>query len=83
MGNFLQEHYNRFRNAGGQHIMYVIENDLEDDTAQKLKKNFESTNPPVPEEKVKEFEKRMKEAADKARLRDDMQWFTGTGYYSQ
>lgn len=83
MSNFLQEHYNRYRDEGGGHAMYVAVNDLSDETAEELRRNYESTHPPVPEEKVVEFHEQLKKEADEAKLRDDLQWLAGTGPYGQ
>lgn len=81
--NFLQRHYNQYRDIGGSHGMYVVVNDLSDETANELCRNYESTHPPVPKEKVKKFDKQLKKEADEAKLRDDLQWLAGTGRYGQ
>jgi hypothetical protein len=39
--NFLQAHYNRYRDAGGDHVSYIVYNDIDDDLATELKKNYE------------------------------------------
>lgn len=81
--NFLQGHYNRYRDEGGDHAMYAVYNDLSDETAKELHRNYESTHPPVPKEKVRKFHEQLKKEADKAKLRDDLEWLTGTGRYGQ
>lgn len=81
--NFLQDHYNQYRDTGGNHAMYAVYNDLSDETAEELRKNYESTHPPVPEEKIKQFDDQLKKEADEAKLRDDLEWLTGTGRYDQ
>ena len=42
--NFLQGHYNQYRDIGGDHAMYVVTNDLSDETAKELRGNYESTH---------------------------------------
>lgn len=81
--NFLQEHYNWYRDEGGDHAMYAVVNDLFDKTAEELRDNYESTHPPVPEEKIKQFNEQLKKETDDANFRDDLQWLTGTGRYGQ
>lgn len=46
--NFLQDHYNQYRDKGGDHIMYSIYNDLPEEIAQELRRNYESTHPVGP-----------------------------------
>lgn len=81
--SFLQGHYNRFRDAGGGHGMYIVYNDLSDKTAKELLDNYASTHPPVPAEKTKEFMEKLKEENARAKQRDDLHWLTGTGPYGQ
>jgi hypothetical protein len=44
--NFLQQHYNRFRDAGGDHAEYIVWNDIDDDLAKELRENYEHPAPP-------------------------------------
>ena len=81
--NFLQGHYNQYRDIGGDHAMYAVTNDLSSETAEKLRKDYESTHPPVSKTKVKKFRKQFKKEADEAKRRDDLQWLSGTGRYGQ
>lgn len=78
-----QGFYNRYRDEGGDHISYVITNDLDDETAERLAQNYESTHLPVHEEKIREFEEKRTKETEDAMLRDDIQWLTGTGRYGQ
>ena len=80
---FLQEHYKRYRDEGGDHAMYVVANDPLDKIAKELRRNYELTHSPVPEKKIKKFSKRLKKETDKAQFRDDLGWLTGTGRYDQ
>jgi hypothetical protein len=66
---------------GGDHVSYVIVNDLED--GQKLKTNYEATHPPVPIEKEEEFKKKLDAEASRAERQDNLEWLTGTGRYGQ
>lgn len=40
--NFLQEHYNRWREGFGSHEEYVIWNDIGDDVARELKEEYDN-----------------------------------------
>lgn len=55
MSNFLQEHYNDYRDLGGDHEMYAIVNDLTYEKAEELRKNYESTHPPVSKERISNY----------------------------
>ncbi|MBI2024877.1 MAG: hypothetical protein HYT03_02215 [Candidatus Harrisonbacteria bacterium] len=79
----MQGHYNQHRDAGGDHAMYAIVNDLSDATAKELRRNYASTHPPVSKKKIKQFNDQFKKEADEAKLRDDLEWLTGTGRYGQ
>lgn len=81
--NFLQGHYNRFRDAGGDHAMYIVYNDISDKIAKELFDNYASTHPPVPVEKTREFMEKLQEENRRANERDDLHWLTGTGPYGQ
>lgn len=81
--SFLQGHYNRFRDIGGDHEMYIIYNDVSDKTAKDLLDSYQSTHPPVSEEKAKEFMKKLKEENEQSNQRDNLHWLTGTGPYGQ
>ena len=63
--------------------MYAVYNDLSDETAKELCRSYESSHPPVSENKVRKFNEQLKKGADEAELRDDLQWLTGTGRYGQ
>ena len=41
--NFLQQHYNRYRDAGGYHVEYIVWNDLDDNSelCRELRENYE------------------------------------------
>lgn len=43
MTSFLQDHYNRYIESGGSHAKYVAWNELDKDTAQKLKETYWKT----------------------------------------
>lgn len=82
--SFLQNHYNQYRLIGGDHALYAVVNDLSNETAEKLKINFETAYPkPISERKKADFKKKLKEEANAAKLKDDAHWLTGTGPYSQ
>ncbi len=81
--NFLQDHYNHFRDAGGDHAMYAVWNDLSDKIAAELRQNYNSTHPPIPATKVAKFQKQLEKENAEAALRDDLAWLTGTGRYGQ
>ncbi len=81
--NFLQEHYNSYRDHGGDHEMYAVVNDLTYELAEELRKNYELTHPPVPKEKIKKFDEQLKKETDADKLRDDIEWLSGTGRYGQ
>ena len=82
--NFLQGHYNQYRQAGGDHASYVVVNDLSDETAAQLKAEYEHAHPePVPEAKQREFREQLSREARDAEARDDLEWLTGTGRYGQ
>lgn len=81
--NFLQNHYNQYRDMGGDHAVYAAYNEISDETAEKLRKNYESTHPPVQKEKNKQFNEQLKKEANEAQLCDDLEWLTGTGRYGQ
>lgn len=49
--SFLQNHYNRYRDAGGNHAAYIIVNDLSGKTAKELRKSYEATHSSASEEK--------------------------------
>lgn len=53
--NFLQRHYNLYRDAGGDHAYYVVGNDIEDDLAEELKVNYENVK-----EKERKFMSKLK-----------------------
>jgi hypothetical protein len=44
MGNFLQEHYNRYRDHGGDHAEYVVYNDISREVGEKLRITYEARN---------------------------------------
>ena len=48
--NFLQNCYNRFIDAGGDHGVYVAWNDLPDDVAEKLRENYKSARASKPDD---------------------------------
>lgn len=79
----MSKNYDNYRDAGGDHISYVIINDLDDKTAEELRQNYESAHPPVSEEKMREFAENRKQESENAMLLDDFQWLTGTGRYGQ
>ena len=83
MGNFLQEHCNRYRRAGGDHATYIVVNDVDNDLAEQLKTTFEASHPPVSEEQQEKFREQLRRETKEAELRDDFEWLTGTGYYGQ
>ncbi len=83
MTNFLQSHYNEYRNAGGDHDLYVVWNDISEELGDRLRQNFEDTHPPVSEEKKGEFMKNLEKEAATLRLSDDLDWLLGTGRFSQ
>ena len=41
--NFLQQHYNAYRDAGGDHVMYIVYNDLDDnrELCEELRTNYD------------------------------------------
>lgn len=82
--NWLQAHYNRAMEAGCPHAMYIAWNDISDETAAKLKAEFDKTHPEgVSLEKRDEFMREVKRENDRAQARDDFEWLTGTGRYGQ
>lgn len=83
MSNFLQQHYDHYRTAGGDHASYVVVNDLSEELADELRATFEENHPPVSKEKQREFSERLSKEAEAAKARDDFEWYTGTGYYGQ
>lgn len=83
MPSFLQDHYNRYRGAGGDHFMYVVVNDIAESLAEELRHNFETTHSPVPEEITIAFQERALRQAREAALRGNLAWMTGTGRYAQ
>lgn len=44
MTSFLQAHYDRYRQAGGDHSAYIVYNDIGADVAEKLKRNYDVEN---------------------------------------
>lgn len=48
--NFLQQHYNRARDAGIGHAMYVVANDIDDDRelCKDLRRNYEASKLTAP-----------------------------------
>ena len=82
--NFLQEYYNRYRQAGGDHISYKIVNDLDDTVADTLLQAYDKEFPaPVPEEIQRQFKEGLRGETQEAQARDDLEWLTGTGRYGQ
>lgn len=56
MPSRLQLHYNKFRLEGGNHVLYLIQNDINEEMGADLKRNFEEMHPEgVDPEKIKEF----------------------------
>ena len=39
--SFLQAHYNRYRDMGGDHASYVVWNDIDDELAKDLRESYE------------------------------------------
>lgn len=84
MSNFLQEHYNGYRQSGGGHGAYVAINDLGDETAIQLRTEYDRKFPEsVPEEVQRAFREKLTAEAREAERRDDLRWLTGTGRYGQ
>ena len=83
--NFLQAHYNRYRQEGGGHLSYAVINDLSDEMSSKLKLEYEKMYPePVSEEKKRQFEEALKKESEEASWQnDDLDWLMGTGRYGQ
>lgn len=88
MSNFLQDHYNRAMDAGGGHAMYVVINDIDDETAKRLSENYRTrpaAEAPDTQEKAA-LEAAMQAENDRyksAAVFDDLAWMTGTGRYAQ
>ncbi len=82
--NFLQAHYNQYRQAGGDHTSYVIVNDLDDAMADTLQQAYDKEFPtPVSEQKQREFKEGLEGQTQESAARDDLEWLTGTGRYGQ
>ncbi len=82
--NFLQQHYEKCRLAGEEHINYVILNDLTDATAKELEDWFNKEHPGgVSKEKVEAMQEQVKKEVDEAARRDHVEWLLGVGKYGQ
>jgi hypothetical protein len=82
--NFLERHYEMARLVGETHEVYVVWNDLDDETANRLKEWFDTEHPEgVPESVVKAHHERECKLAEDAQRLDDLAWLTGTGRFSQ
>lgn len=78
-----QDHYDKCRLVGCDHISYVVLNDLSKEDSDQLRQTFEASHHPVPREVQGDFKVNAYERAADAELRDNLAWLTGTGYYSQ
>lgn len=59
MPSQLQLHYNAFRLKGGNHVLYLIQNDINEEMGVDLKRNFEEMHPEgVSPERIKDFNSR-------------------------
>lgn len=81
--SFLQGHYNEYRDSGGGHGVYVVQNDLTAEKAQELKEVYEKSHPPVPPEINEKFLNKLTTESARIRNHDDLDWYFGTGRYAQ
>lgn len=77
--NFLEQHYERYRLAGGDHAMYVVYNDLEKTDGDELAEWFAKAHP----EGVQKKDAKLDEDTKLASALDDLAWLTGTGRFGQ
>ena len=47
MGSWLQQHYDQYCQAGGDHSEYVVYNDIGEDVADKLKRSYDAESSSV------------------------------------